>query len=95
MNNTIILVHGISEITEKGDSICGIDNCAEEIKRWDISAKAEAMEELSKHRCTYREMSTFAGKTVVQADEWALQFCECDEDGEYIDGADYELAEEA
>lgn len=94
MYNTIILVHGVCEITEKGDAIFGVDSDAKEVKRWAMEQKAEAEAELSKHRCTYRESNTFAGSTVIQADEWALEFCECDEDGEYITGADYVLAEE-
>lgn len=91
--NTIILVHGECEVEEKGDAIFGIDNNAKEVCRWEMSEIEAAKAELAKHRCTYRKISAVVG-TVVQADEWALEFCECDEDGEYIGGADYELAQE-
>lgn len=94
MNNTIILLHGISEITNKGDAIFGIDSGPQEVKRWPIAQKTDALAELARHRCTYRKMTTFIGSTVVQADEWALEFCEIDEDGDYIGGSDYELAAE-
>lgn len=92
--NTIILLHGTGEIAAKGDAIFGIDSNAQEIQRWPIGQKADAMAALAEHRCIYREASTFTGSAVIQADEWALEFCECDEDGEYITGADYDLAEE-
>lgn len=86
-------MHGTGEIKEKGDTIFSVDNDAEEIKRWTIEQKAEAEAELAKHRCTYRKMKTFVGNTIIQANEWALMFCEYDKDGDYITGADYELAE--
>lgn len=95
MYNTIILLHGRGEITDKGDAIYGIDSAPKEIMRWSISDKAAARKELAKHLCSYREVTTFGGGTVVQADEWALEWCECDESGEYIDGADFELAAES
>lgn len=93
MNNTIILRHGFGEITAKGDTIWGIDSDSQEIKRWDISDEAAARQELSHHRCQYREEITFNGSKVLQADEWALEFCECDEDGDFTQGSDYDLAE--
>lgn len=92
--NTIILRHGRSEITNKGESIFGVDSDAQEVKRWPIEQKADALAELAEHRCTYRELTTFIGSTVLQADEWALEFCACDEDGDYVGGSDYELAAE-
>lgn len=78
--NTIILRHGRSEITNKGESIFGVDS--------------DALAELAEHRCTYRELTTFIGSTVLQADEWALEYCAYDEDGDYVGGSDYELAAE-
>lgn len=94
MYNTILLLHGIGEIEAKGDAIFGVDSCAREIRRWPIGQKAEALAELAKYRCAYRSSSTFTGSAVTQADEWALEFCECGDGGEYITGADYELAAE-
>lgn len=32
--------------------------------------------------------------SIYRIDEYALEFCECDEDGEFIKGSDYEMAEE-
>lgn len=93
MNNTIILRHGFGEISEKGDTIWGIDSDAQEIKRWGIANETAAKQELSRHKCQYREERTFYGSTVMQADEWALEYCECDEDGDFIQGSDYDLAE--
>lgn len=95
MNNTIILRHGVGEIASKGDAIFGVDSDAQEVKRWPIEQKPAALAELAKHRCSYREMTTFTGSTVIQADEWALEFCEIDDDGDYISGSDFELAAEA
>lgn len=94
MYNTIILLHGTGEITEKGDAIFGIDSNAREIRRWPISQKSDALAALAQHHCRYHMTRTFTGSTVVQADEWAIQYCECDDDGDYIDGADYDLAAE-
>lgn len=93
-NNTIILMHGFGEVDEHGDAIMGIDNNAKEVMRWAIEDEAAAKAELAKHLCKYNEVKTFYGKTVIQADEWALLYCECDEDGDYIGGGDYWMAEE-
>lgn len=38
-------------------------------------------------------MQAFVG-SVIDAEEWALEYRECDEDGNFIDGGDYDLAEE-
>lgn len=92
--NTIILRHGTGEVAAKGDSIWGIDNEAKEIKRWNINQEEEAIAELAKHQCRYWEETTFSGGKVLQADEWALEYCECDEDGDFIQGSNFTLAEE-
>lgn len=94
MTNTIILRHGFGEITDKGDTIWGIDSDAQEVKRWDISDTEAARHELSLHKCQYREETTSHGSKVLQADEWALEYCECDEDGDFVQGSDFDLAEE-
>lgn len=95
MNNTIILKKGYARLTEseykkfeKGDTIWGIDREPEEIKRWNIEDEAEAKAELAKHKCTYD------GGNVWDIEEYALEYCECDEDGEFIQGSDFDLAEE-
>lgn len=93
--NTIILKKGYGEITDKGDAVWGIDSEAVEVKRWDITQEEEARAELAKYRCEYCESRTFAGNVVTVATEYALEFCECDEDGDFIQGSDFELAAEA
>lgn len=95
MYNTIILRHGYGEINEKGDTIFGIDSDAEEVARWSIDDKDAAMQELAKHKCSYRTSRSFHGRELLTADEWALEYCEYDlEGGEYLMGSDYDLAEE-
>ena len=97
MHNTIILLYDYARMTAKeykrfgmGGLIWGTDSVAKEIRRWDISDKQEALQELAKYRCRYEEVA--GGDWSVE--EYALQYCECDEDGEFAAGSDYVLAEE-
>lgn len=97
MFNTIILQKGEARLTtgehksfNKGDTIWGNDRETEEIKRWPIEQEQSAREELKKHTCTYKE-----DIALYNVEEYALEFCECNEDGEFVEGSDYELAEEA
>lgn len=97
MNNTIILKHCEIRLTreefkgfKKGDTICGEDEYpVEELKRWSIEDQQEAIEKLSKYRCSYIEDGS-----LYNIEEYALEYCECDEDGEFIQGSDYDLAPE-
>ena len=96
MNNTIILKKGTRNLTnkehknfQKGDAVYGLNVEPEELKRWNIADKSEALKELSKHRCSYRR-----GCEDWQIEEFALEYCECNENGEFISGSDYDLAEE-
>lgn len=96
MYNTIMLLKGEACLArreykefEKGDTIWGIDRTPEEIKRWSIEQEREAKEELAKYTCTYHEDAETWG-----VEEYALEYCECDEDGEFVQGSDYDLAEE-
>lgn len=96
MNNTIILQKGFAILTEneykkfnKGGTIWGVDTDPEEIKRWNIEDEAEAKAELAKYKCTYS--SDYNNHYI---EEYALEYCECDEDGDFIQGSDFELAEE-
>lgn len=93
--NTIILKKGQTYLTEKeynnfqkGDTIWGDGRDPEELKRWSIEDKEQAKEELAKHRCTY------IGGNGWQIEEYALEYCDCDSEGEFISGSDYDLAEE-
>lgn len=95
--NTIILLHGEKALTpnekknfQKYDTICGNDSFPEEIKRWDSSKEDEAIRELAKYKCTYKQ-----DISLFYAEEYGLEFCECDEDGAFIDGSDYTFAEDA
>lgn len=97
MNNTIILKHCEIRLTreefkgfKKGNTICGEDEYpVEELKRWSIEDQQEAIEELSKYRCKYTEDGS-----LYNIEEYALEYCECDEYGEFIQGSDYDLAPE-
>ena len=96
MFNTIILLTDEALLTSneykkftKGDLILGIDNNPKEIGRWVMEDKEEALKELSKHKCRYRK--SFSNYRVI---EYALMYCETDEEGEVVDGADYDLAKE-
>lgn len=95
MFNTIILRHGYARLTdseykkfETGDTIWGDNSNPEEIRRWDIGQKEEARKELAKYRCEYSK------NYLHDIEEYALEYCECDEDGEFLEGSDYDLAEE-
>lgn len=93
--NTIRLIHGSLNCprhiwlkkVNPGDSILECDHWCEEVMRWSIEQEAAAQKELSRRKCTY-----FRIGDTVYADEYALEYCECDEDGEFIEGSDYELA---
>lgn len=96
MYNTIILLKGEERLTrneyknfKKGDTILGIDAVPEELKRFKASDEAAALEELNKYRCSYYQASE-----LIYVEEYALEFCECDEEGEFIEGSDYEMAPE-
>lgn len=91
--NTIILKKGEYALTrseykkfQKGDSIL---YDPEELKRWNIDDKEEALQELAKYRCTYKK-----GIELYFVEEYALEFCECDSDGEFVCGSDFEYAAE-
>lgn len=95
MANTIVLLYGQTVLTnkeregfEKGDTVFGEWSCPEEVMRWSIDHEKEAMEELARHKCTYSHWNLW------YIEEWALEYCECDSDGEWVDGSDYVLAEE-
>lgn len=96
MNNTIRLLEGSENLTikeyekfSKGNTIFGADSDPKELKRWPISEKEEAIEELKKHHCEYDVRAD-----MVFISEFALEFFEVDEDGEFISGSDFDLAEE-
>lgn len=96
MNNTIKLIKGDEILTrdewkkfKKHDSILGIDRTPEELQMWSITQEADAKAELAKYNCEY-----IHNIETVHAIEYALEYCQCDEDGEFIEGSDYDFAEE-
>lgn len=94
--NTIILRKGESNMPtkmfessfEKGDTIWGVDSDSVELMRFGIGQKGDAMKQLAEHKCSYLSS---CGTTWIE--EYALEFCECDEDGDFIQGSDFELAD--
>lgn len=110
--NTIILWHGFETLTSiefehdilnnkfhKGRTIWGVDSFPNELKRWDISEKEEALKELAKYKCSYTGYydcyynRNFSGN-LCYIEEYALEYCGCDVDGDFICGSDYDLAED-
>lgn len=96
MNSTIILKKGEAFLTKaemkkfsKGDAVRGCDRETKELKRWSIEQEEEAKKELAMYKNSYVE---YAGGTSIK--EFTLEYCECDEEGEFIAGSDYIDAEE-
>ena len=90
--NTIILKEGTANLTNeevkkfnKGDTIYGNNSNPAEIARWNISDEKQARATLAEYRCSYD------GGRIK---EYALEFCETDEDGEFVSGSDYDFAPE-
>lgn len=97
MHNTIILLKGVARLTNeelkkfnKGDLIMGNDSTPEKLKRWSIAEDAAAKEELANYKCSYEQYNEY----LTDIEEYALEYCECDEDGEFLSGSDFEFAEE-
>lgn len=96
MQNTIILYKGEVRLTHseynkfsKGDTIWGDGYAPEEVNRWSIDQKQDAVDALKNYTCTYT-----ADGELHNITEYALEYCECDEDGEFVEGSDYTLAAE-
>lgn len=92
--NTIILWKGYGELSELeyGDLIFGIDSRPQEIARFKIEDESKAKAELSKYRCTYWKRDSYV-RPVIMGEEYGLEYSYYDEDGEFIEGSDFELAE--
>lgn len=61
----------------------------EELMHWDIADKDKAEAELAKHKNSY-----IYDIAIVHIDEYALEYAEYDEDGEFVVGSDYDIAED-
>lgn len=94
--NTIRLLMGETKLSKtkyeksfnKGDTIWGENSEPEELKRWSIEDEKEAKEELKKYKCSYDESIELYYIT-----EYALEYFEADEEGEFLTGSDFEIAE--
>lgn len=74
---------------EKGDLITGNDVNPEELKRWTGEGCHEkALEELKKFNSSY-----YMEEQLTDVTEYAIETYEADEDGEFFDGSDYDIAE--
>lgn len=74
---------------EKGDLITGNDVNPEELKRWTgEGCREKAMEELKKFNSNY-----YMGEQLADVTEYAVETYEADEDGNFLDGSDYDIAE--
>lgn len=96
MFNTIILLHNSKKLTSKeyknftkGDSIYGNDESPAELKRWSVDCEKQAKDELQKHHCSYEQ-----GADLYYIEEYALMYCRTDENGEFVEGSDFEFASE-
>lgn len=93
--NTIRLLKGTAFLTtreyknfEPGDTIWGNDSDAEEISRWNEDEKEKALDALKKYKCSYQELNG-----MYDIEEYALEYFDSDEDGEFVAGSDYDIAE--
>ena len=96
MYNAIRLLKGETSLTkkefekfEKGGTIWGVDTEAAEVERWSIDQKEAAEAALKKCKCNYHNYAE-----LIDIKEYALEYFECDEDGEFVSGSDYYLADE-
>ena len=97
MHNTIILLEGNAELSrreylkyQKHDTIYGNNSNPRELRRWSIDDYEDAKEELKTYCSTYR----CANDDCYIVTEYALEYCETDEDGEILSGSDYDFAVE-
>ena len=93
--NTVILKKGTARLTDreykrfaKGDTILGDGNDPVELNRWDMSDIEKAKAELKKCKCSYSYGFYW------DIEEYALVYCNCDSDGEFEDGSDFEFADD-
>lgn len=97
MYNVIRLLRGKERLSrleyrkfQEGDTIFGEDSSPTEIKRWSIDDEDKAKKELSKYRC-----SCSRGICIYDVEEYGLEYCKYDDNGEFVSGSDYILAKEA
>lgn len=93
----IRLVKGYARLTnsefskfEKGDTIWSDGSNPEELNRWMAEDEAEALKALEAVRCRYEAYNS----QLVEIEEFALEYFTADEDEEFLDGSDYQMADE-
>lgn len=93
----IRLVKGYARLTnseyskfEKGDTIWGDGSSPEELNRWMAEDEAEALKALEAIKCSYSNYNS----QLVEVMEYALEYFTADEDGEFVEGSDYQMADE-
>ena len=94
MYNTVRLLHNEVRMSadkyesfEHGDTIFGIDQDPEVLAKWDIDDIEDAKMELEKFYC-----SSNSNGVIVDVEEYALEYCDTDENGEFVEGSDYDFA---
>lgn len=74
---------------KKGDLITGNDVNPEELKRWTgEGCREKALEELKKFNSRY-----YIGEQLADVTEYVVETYEADEDGNFLDGSDYDISE--
>lgn len=94
MYNTVILWKRYGELSqlEYGNLIFGDSEYLEEVARFKIEDEELAKIELSKYRCEYWEQDSYV-KSVIMGEEYSLEYCTYNDEGEFIEGFGYDLAE--
>lgn len=94
MSNTIILKHGAGNVPcEKfnrfsmGDTIFGTNANPVEICRWGIDEELYALKTFVALSSKYRLFDTH-----WYIEEYALEYCECDKDGNIIETCGYDVS---
>lgn len=93
----IRLIKGYARLTnsefskfEKGNTIWGDGSNPEELNRWGAEEEEKAIKALEAVRCRYEAYNS----QLVEVEEFALEYFSADEDGEFADGSDYQMAVE-
>lgn len=92
-HNKINLLKGYGRYTKdewkrfhKGDTVMTEE--PEILKVYDISEKEKARIDLKAYRCSYEKSGQ-----LYDVEEYALEYFTADEDGEFVEGSDFDLAE--
>lgn len=96
MFNTIQLLCGEATLTKseyakfsKGDTILGDWSAPEVLDTFSFDDKQKALDALAQYKCKYSE-----GTDLCRITEYALEYFVADEDGEFVSGSDFQIADE-